>query len=415
MSSGGASKRQEEPDEPRDPILTGEQSWLRQFESMSVDEAIRDIKAIKPSRFHLGDIFRTQNGKFYVVTAGKKDSSDVYFYRIQGLDGTIRVRREDQITDLYGSPTVIPMNQVSQLLSTIAFPNNLDIEILTERHIRRNDEDGRLRTRREMVQLSLRAAQSSRLAEIRGRMRDELASHIPAGRQDLLIVFENLSVSQEVRQIVASEDSEYHLGDFFFRDNVFFVVTAGRLIPNTSNAPTNMFYRINGTDGSDRIFRQNEIYKWYGQVQRLHVNEVRSVLMAVPRITSSSGRGILLNRYFLYSESGERRTPALSSRLQRAWFASGLARPQEQQEPTPPEPVPEMKAITDDNDDNCSICFESLSGENEVVMLKCGHYFHKQCILRHQSTSSEYSAARCPNCRGVVTKMYTDGVLRLRF
>ena len=178
--SGGASKQREEPDEPRDLILQSEQSLLAWFTSMSVTEAIMEIKAIKPSQFHLGDIFRTENGKFYVVTAGKENSSGVFYYRIQGFDGTIRVRREDEITDLYGSPTAMQMNQVSQLLSTIEFPNEVDAEILTERHIRRN-EDGNLRTPREMIQTSIRAAQSSRLADIRRRMRDELASHIPAG------------------------------------------------------------------------------------------------------------------------------------------------------------------------------------------------------------------------------------------
>ena len=408
--SGGASKQMEE----QDLIQRSERSWLRQFDSMPISEAIMDIKAIKPSQFHLGDIFRTENGKFYVVTAGKKTSSGVFFYRIHGLDGTIRVRREDEITDRYGSPTAMSFDGASQLLSTIDFPNDptLYAELLTERYIRRTPE-GNLHTHREMIQISISAARNSRVAAVRNRMRAELASHIPAGRQDLLMLFENLTAAEEVRQIVASEDSRYHLGDFFFKDNVFFVVTAGRLIPNRSNAPTNLFYRINGTDGSDRIFRQNEIQKWYGQVRRLHVDQVRNILMAVPRITSSTGRGILLNRYFLYSDSGERRTPAVSSDLQRAWFASQLASPEEQQEPTPPQPVPKMKPIT--GDDVCSICLESLSGENEVVRLKCGHYFHKQRILKHQSTASKWSRARCPNCRGQVTKMYTDGVMRLRF
>lgn len=420
MSSGGASKRQEEPNEQRDTILPSEESWLRDFISMPVDEAIRDIKAIKRSLFHLGDIFSTENGNFYVVTAGKKDSSDVFFYRIHGSDGTIRVRREDQITDLYGSPTAIRLDQVSELLSTIDFPNEptLDAEILTQRYIRRNDE-GNLRGSREMVQISINAAQSRRVAQIRRMMRDSFASHIPAGRQDLLSLFNNLSEADEVRPIVASANSKYHLGDVFFKDNVSYVVTAGRLIRNGRDDPPLLFYRINGTDDSDRIFSGDEIEKWYGQVQRVHVDQVRSVLMTVPRITTSTGRGILLNRYFLYSESGEPRTRAVTVDLERDWLAS-------QQEPSP-QRVPKMNDIPNDR---CTICHESLQGklgkknrygkrkvmklkgEKQVVMLNCGHFFHKKCILDNQIRGTRDT---CPNCRGKLTQMYTDGVLRLRF
>ena len=421
MSSGGASKRQEEPNEQRDPFLSSEASWLINFVSMPVDEAIRDIKAIKPSLFHLGDIFWTENGKFYIVTAGKKDSSDVYFYRIQGLDGTIRVRREDQITDLYGSPTAMPMDQVSQLLSTIDFPNEptLDAEILTQIYIRRNEDDGTVRGHREMVQISINAAQSTSVSQIRRMMRDSLASLIPAGRQDLLSIFNNLSAADEVGQIVVSANSKYHLGDFFFKGNVSYVVTAGRSIRDGRNAPPLLFYRINGTDDSDRIFSGDEIEKWYGQVQRVHVDQVRSVLMTVPRITTDTGRHILLNRYFLYSESGEPRTRAVALDLERAWLAS-LQGPS-------PQPVPEMNDIPDRI---CSICREplrgkkgkknrygkrkvmKLKGDMEVVMLNCGHFFHKKCILDNQIRGTRDT---CPLCRRKVKTMHTDGVLRLRF
>lgn len=417
--SGGASKQREEPNEQRE----SEALWLRNFISMSVDKAIVDIKAIKPSLFHLGDIFRTENGTFYVVTAGKKDSSGVFYYRIQGSDGTIRVRQEDQITDLYGSPIVMTFDESSHLISTIDFPEpTLYAFIVTERYIRRN-EDGTVRGKKEMIQISINAAQSRRVAEIRRMMRDQLASYIPAGRQDLLPVFNILSAADEVRPIVASANSKYHLGDVFFKDNVSYVVTAGRLIRNGGNAPPLLFYRINGTDDSDRIFSGDEIEKWYGQVQRVHVDQVRSVLMTVPRITSPTGRGILLNRYFLYSESGERRTRAVTSDLERAWLAS-------QQGPSPPQRVPKMNKIPDDTD--CSICFDSLhgkkgkkikgkrkvkklKGEIEVVMLNCGHFFHKKCILRHQASESKWSALRCPLCRREVKTMHTDDVMRLRF
>ena len=401
--SGGASKQREEP-EPRDLILPSEQFWLTHFSSITVDEAIMEIKAIKPSLFHLGDIFRTENGKFYVVTAGKKNSSGVFYYRIQGFDGTIRVRREDEITARYGSPIVMTFDESSHLISTIDFPEpTLYAFIVTERYIRRN-EDGTVReTKEEMIQISLSAAQSSRVAEVRGMMRDQLASHIPPGRQDLLPVFSNLSALEKVRQIGASKNSQYHLGDVFFKDNVYYIVTAGTTVHRvTDNRVTDMFYRINGTDGSDRIFRENEIETWYGQVQRVHVALVERVLRALPIITTSTGRWILINRFFLYSESGEPRTRAVTSDLERAWFSQH----------EPPQPVPEMNDIPDDE---CSICRESLHGDMEVVMLNCIHFFHKQCILDHQTKSPASSRVRCPLCRTDVTKMYTDGVMRLRF
>jgi len=405
--SGGASKRLEEPNEQRDLILPSERSWLSDFISMSVDEAIMDIKAIKSSLFHLGDIFRTDNGKFYVVTAGKKNSSGVFYYRIQGSDGTIRVRREDEITARYGSLIKMTFDESSRLISTLDFPEpTLYAFIVTEIYIRRHENGTVRETKEEMIQISVSAAQSHRVAKVRGMMRDQLASHISAGRQDLLPVFSNLSALEKVRQIGASKNSQYHLGDVFFKDNVYYIVTAGTTVHRvTDNRVTDMFYRINGTDGSDRIFRENEIETWYGQVQRVHVDQVRSVLQALPMsiITTSTGRWILINRFFLYSESGEPRTRAVTSDLERAWFSQH----------EPPQPVPEMNKIPDDTD--CSICCESLRGDKEVVMLNCIHFFHKQCILNHQTKSTAYSRVRCPICRTDVTKMYTDGVMRLRF
>lgn len=286
--SGGASKQRDDSDEPPDRILPNEAYWLRNFRSMSVTEAIEDIKAIKMEpRFHLGDIFRTQNN-FYIIIGGKKNNSGVFYYRIQGFDGTIRVRKEDEITARYGSPTAMPLDEVSQRLLTVQFPleQNLDAEILTQRYIRRNEE-GHLRGRREMIQISINAARSSRLAGIRRGMRDELAS------------------------------------------------------------------------------------------------------------LAGIRRGILASH----------------------------------KEPPPPQRVPKMDRKIPDGE-NCSICLESLHGKTkknkkgkrkvmklkgdmQVVMLKCKHFFHKKCIIKHQRKGSEYSRMRCPNCRTEVTQLYADGVMRL--
>ena len=289
--SGGASKQRDDSDEPPDQILPSEAYWLRNFSSMSVTQATEDIKAIKMApRFHLGDIFRTQNGEFYIIIGGKKNNSGVFYYRIQGFDGTIRVRKEDEITARYGSPTAMPLDEVTRRLLTVEFPleQNLDAEILTQRYIRRN-EQGRLRGRQEMVQISINAARSTRLAGITRGMRDELAS------------------------------------------------------------------------------------------------------------LAGIRRGMLASH----------------------------------EEPPPPQRVPKMDRIPDGG--NCSICLESLHGKKgkknkkgkrkvmklkgdmQVVMLKCGHFFHKKCILANQLKGTEYSRIRCPNCRTKVTQMYADGVSRLRF
>ena len=55
------------------------------------------------------------------------------------------------------------------------------------------------------------------------------------------------------------------------------------------------------------------------------------------------------------------------------------------------------RGLNDNDDDTCSICFESDTDDNQPITLLCGHKFHLKCILKwlaHQKT--------CPLCRQVI-------------
>ena len=68
-------------------------------------------------------------------------------------------------------------------------------------------------------------------------------------------------------------------------------------------------------------------------------------------------------------------------------------------------------------DEKCAICMDNLrdTSNGYAVMLKCGHYFHAECIEGWQK-SGQRSSSTCPLCRKKATaNEYTDGILRLRF
>jgi hypothetical protein len=44
--------------------------------------------------------------------------------------------------------------------------------------------------------------------------------------------------------------------------------------------------------------------------------------------------------------------------------------------------------------EECAICLEVFNQESKVNKLKCGHIYHKKCII--EWLSKDYS---CPNCR----------------
>lgn len=80
--------------------------------------------------------------------------------------------------------------------------------------------------------------------------------------------------------------------------------------------------------------------------------------------------------------------------------------------------------LTGEND-RCAICWlyfdDTTNGE--PVQLNCGHFFHKKCIQRHQSSKFWHRremrvpaswSKECPICRKPFTGAYSDGVNRLQ-
>lgn len=47
-----------------------------------------------------------------------------------------------------------------------------------------------------------------------------------------------------------------------------------------------------------------------------------------------------------------------------------------------------------ENEEECPICYDELNEENIVVIIKCGHIFHKKCINRWLNQNFS-----CPICR----------------
>jgi hypothetical protein len=44
--------------------------------------------------------------------------------------------------------------------------------------------------------------------------------------------------------------------------------------------------------------------------------------------------------------------------------------------------------------EECSICIEAITKNQTVIILKCNHQFHLNCILNWENT--------CPNCRTLI-------------
>ena len=86
-------------------------------------------------------------------------------------------------------------------------------------------------------------------------------------------------------------------------------------------------------------------------------------------------------------------------------------------------------------DEACVICMDNLrdTSNGYAVMLKCGHYFHANCIKKWQNAGESKSEGyeegvtflqsgyqmpgkKCPLCREIAKdNTYADGILRLRF
>jgi hypothetical protein len=57
--------------------------------------------------------------------------------------------------------------------------------------------------------------------------------------------------------------------------------------------------------------------------------------------------------------------------------------------------------------EDCSVCLDSLSeGETEYAG-KCGHLFHEACLKRYLSTLTQRNY-RCPTCRGEVFQKFFE-------
>ena len=46
----------------------------------------------------------------------------------------------------------------------------------------------------------------------------------------------------------------------------------------------------------------------------------------------------------------------------------------------------------------CSICLSALKIGDEMIKLKCNHFFHKDCVIKWLKDNNN-----CPNCRRAVT------------
>jgi len=53
-----------------------------------------------------------------------------------------------------------------------------------------------------------------------------------------------------------------------------------------------------------------------------------------------------------------------------------------------------MTRLDDDDDDQCSICMNTIKATRSVQTLECGHVFHGKCIDRWKTRS-----CTCPLCR----------------
>lgn len=51
-------------------------------------------------------------------------------------------------------------------------------------------------------------------------------------------------------------------------------------------------------------------------------------------------------------------------------------------------------------EEDCALCIEHFGGDDEVRVLRCGHYFHKQCIDHWLLDAQQHKERTCPLCAG---------------
>ena len=59
---------------------------------------------------------------------------------------------------------------------------------------------------------------------------------------------------------------------------------------------------------------------------------------------------------------------------------------------------------SDKKDNNCSICLLKYEDEDDIIVLKCTHIFHKECVNEWLKNNSN----KCPVCREVVSEGTPD-------
>lgn len=57
------------------------------------------------------------------------------------------------------------------------------------------------------------------------------------------------------------------------------------------------------------------------------------------------------------------------------------------------------RLLSEDLDEECSICLEYLSKDNKIITLECDHIYHSQCIKKWLLKDKENS---CPLCRNII-------------
>lgn len=56
-----------------------------------------------------------------------------------------------------------------------------------------------------------------------------------------------------------------------------------------------------------------------------------------------------------------------------------------------------MKCPSENVDEMCSICIENLNTRKNILKVKCGHMFHKECIDKWTASNKT-----CPNCMSII-------------
>jgi len=69
------------------------------------------------------------------------------------------------------------------------------------------------------------------------------------------------------------------------------------------------------------------------------------------------------------------------------------------------KPVPTEPASTEPESDTCGICLNDMTNSKDTKKTKCGHRFHKECLLTYCKTREQQDLdTPCPFCRKNIEK-----------